>query len=261
MTAEGLRPCHGGLRNTRVYARRLRKSAERDESKLMRGSFRCGANFQRPGDPEVRTSHRWSATGMEGIELGGAAGAASRYTRNAVQVCPVRRRSQLPLLACSVLVPLFRVLLRHRTRDRSTSAAAGPRVLYVPRPGRASAPPAPRRRWSLVLRARPEAAEEGDLLGKKLYVGNLAFTTTSDDLRELFGQYGTVTSAQVMTDRETGRSRGFGFVEMSDGADEAIRALNLTSFQGRGLNVNEAKPREDRPRSGGGGYGGRRDRY
>jgi RNA recognition motif-containing protein len=96
-------------------------------------------------------------------------------------------------------------------------------------------------------------------LSKKLYVGNLAFGTTSDDLLALFGQDGTVTSAQVVTDRETGRSRGFAFVEMSTGGDEAIQALNLSSFQGRGLNVNEAKPREDRPRSSGGrgGYGGR----
>jgi RNA recognition motif-containing protein len=93
-------------------------------------------------------------------------------------------------------------------------------------------------------------------VSKKLYVGNLAFETTSDDLVGLFGQYGTVASAQVVTDRETGRSRGFAFVEMSDGAEAAIQALNLSSFQGRGLTVNEAKPREDRPRSGGGGYGG-----
>ena len=93
-------------------------------------------------------------------------------------------------------------------------------------------------------------------MSKKLYVGNLAFTTTSDDLAQLFGQYGAVTSAQVVTDRETGRSRGFAFVEMADGAEAAVQALNLSSFQGRGLNVNEAKPREDRPRSGGGGYGG-----
>ena len=97
-------------------------------------------------------------------------------------------------------------------------------------------------------------------MSKKLYVGNLAFGTTSDDLVALFGQHGTVTSAQVVTDRETGQSRGFAFVEMSDGADAAIQALNLSTFQGRGLNVNEAKPREDRPRSGGGGgrggYGG-----
>jgi RNA recognition motif-containing protein len=93
----------------------------------------------------------------------------------------------------------------------------------------------------------------------KLYVGNLAFGTTSDDLLGLFGQYGTVTSAQVVTDRETGRSRGFAFVEMSSGAAEAIAATNQREFQGRNLTVNEAKPREDRPRSGGGGgYGGSR---
>jgi RNA recognition motif-containing protein len=99
-------------------------------------------------------------------------------------------------------------------------------------------------------------------MSKKLYVGNLSFQATSDDLLELFGQHGQVTSAQVVTDRDTGRSRGFAFVEMASGGDEAIQALNLTSFQGRGLTVNEAKPREDRPRSGGtggrGGYGSAR---
>jgi RNA recognition motif-containing protein len=89
-----------------------------------------------------------------------------------------------------------------------------------------------------------------------LYVGNLSFTTTSDDLMGLFGEHGTVTSASIVTDRETGRSRGFGFVEMADGADAAIQATNMTSFQGRNLTVNEAKPREERPRSGGGGGGG-----
>ena len=94
-------------------------------------------------------------------------------------------------------------------------------------------------------------------MAKNLYVGNLPFGTTSEDLEQLFGQHGTVTRAQVMTDRETGRSRGFGFVEMSDGADTAIQALNGNQFQGRALTVNEAKPREDRPRGGGGGgYGG-----
>ena len=91
---------------------------------------------------------------------------------------------------------------------------------------------------------------------KKLYVGNLAFGTTADDLTNLFGQYGPVTSAQIVTDRETGRSRGFAFVEMSDGGDAAIQATNESEFQGRNLTVNEAKPREDRPRSGGGGGGG-----
>ena len=93
---------------------------------------------------------------------------------------------------------------------------------------------------------------------KRLYVGNLAFSATSDDLRELFGQYGGVTSADVIKDRETGRSRGFGFVEMSEGGEAAIEALNGTELQGRTLTVNEAKPREQR-RGGGGGYG--RDRY
>lgn len=90
-------------------------------------------------------------------------------------------------------------------------------------------------------------------MSKNLYVGNLSFDSTADDLRQAFGQYGTVTSATVITDRETGRSRGFGFVEMDDGGEEAIAALNGTELQGRTLKVNEARPREDR-RGGGGRY-------
>jgi RNA recognition motif-containing protein len=96
-------------------------------------------------------------------------------------------------------------------------------------------------------------------MSKNLYVGNLAYQTTADDLREAFGQYGTVTRAQVVADRETGRSRGFGFVEMENGAETAIENLNGALFQGRPLTVNEAKPREERPRSGG-GFGGDRPR-
>jgi len=94
------------------------------------------------------------------------------------------------------------------------------------------------------------------MASKNLYVGNLPFQTTQADLEQLFGQYGTVTRAQVIMDRETGRSRGFGFVEMSAGAEEAVAALNGAEYQGRRLTVNEAKPREERPRGGGGGYGG-----
>jgi RNA recognition motif-containing protein len=94
-------------------------------------------------------------------------------------------------------------------------------------------------------------------MAKKLYVGNISFDTTSDDLVQAFSQYGTVLGAQIVSDRDTGRSRGFAFVEMHDGADEAIQALHGTQLQGRTLTVNEAKPREDRPRGGGGGgYGG-----
>ena len=95
-------------------------------------------------------------------------------------------------------------------------------------------------------------------MSKNLFVGNLSFDTTADDLLEAFGQHGQVTRAQVISDRETGRSRGFGFVEMADGGDQAIAALNGAQFKGRNLNVNEAKPREERPRSGDrGGYGAR----
>jgi RNA recognition motif-containing protein len=98
-------------------------------------------------------------------------------------------------------------------------------------------------------------------MSKNIYVGNLSFDTTADDLIQLFGAHGTVTKAQVVSDRETGRSRGFGFVEMSDGGDQAITALTGAQHQGRTLTVNEAKPREDRPRSGGSAGNGRRDRY
>ena len=88
-------------------------------------------------------------------------------------------------------------------------------------------------------------------MAKNVYVGNLAFETTAADLEALFGQHGTVQRAQVATDRDTGRSRGFGFVEMSSGGDEAIAALNGSQLDGRTLKVNEARPREERPRSGG----------
>jgi len=98
-------------------------------------------------------------------------------------------------------------------------------------------------------------------MSTNIYVGNLPFTTTSDDLREWFTEFGTVSRAQVTTDRETGRSRGFGFVEMSDGGEAAIAALNGKEIGGRTLTVNEAKPRESGgggggPRGGGGGGGG-----
>ena len=94
-------------------------------------------------------------------------------------------------------------------------------------------------------------------MSKNIYVGNLPYTTTSDDLRSWFAEHGTVNRAQVATDRDTGRSRGFGFVEMSEGGDAAIAALDGAQVEGRTLKVNEAKPREDRPRTGStGGYGG-----
>ena len=93
---------------------------------------------------------------------------------------------------------------------------------------------------------------------KKLYVGNLPFNATADELREMFSPHGRVLSATIATDRDTGRSRGFGFVELVEGAEEAIQALNQARFGNRNLTVNEAKPREDRPRTGAssGGPGG-----
>src|SRR2546426_10396792 len=100
-------------------------------------------------------------------------------------------------------------------------------------------------------------------MGSKLYVGNLSYNTTGSDLEQLFSAHGTVNSAEVIADRETGRSQGFGFVQMGSDAEAqaAIAALNGKEHDGRALTVNEAKPREDRPRGGGGGgsrggYGG-----
>ncbi len=93
----------------------------------------------------------------------------------------------------------------------------------------------------------------------KLYVGGLPYSVSDDQLRELFTPYGNVESAQVITDKYTDRSRGFGFVEMSseEEAQKAIAGLNGTQLEGRSLTVNISKPREDRPRGGGGGGGGR----
>ena len=98
-------------------------------------------------------------------------------------------------------------------------------------------------------------------MSMKLYVGNLSFQTSSSDLQELFGQAGTVESASVVEDRDTGRSRGFGFVEMSskEEGQAAIAQFNGKEVNGRALNVNEAKPREDRGGNRGGGFGGKRN--
>ncbi len=81
-------------------------------------------------------------------------------------------------------------------------------------------------------------------MSKRIYVGNLPFSSTEEELRTLFSQYGDVTSVSLITDRETGSPRGFGFVEMEEGADKAISALDNTELGGRNLRVNEAKPRE-----------------
>ena len=102
-------------------------------------------------------------------------------------------------------------------------------------------------------------------MGNKLYVGNLAYSVRDDSLHQAFSQFGTVTSAKVMMDRDTGRSKGFGFVEMGSDAEaqSAINGMNGQALEGRAVVVNEARPREERPggfggggRSGGGGYGG-----
>lgn len=99
---------------------------------------------------------------------------------------------------------------------------------------------------------------------KNIYVGNLSFKTTQDELRDLFAQFGEVSSVNLITDRMTGQSKGFGFVVMETGGDEAIEKLNQTQIGGRTLTVNEARPREENrpsgPRRSGGGFGGGGDR-
>ncbi len=99
---------------------------------------------------------------------------------------------------------------------------------------------------------------KGFVMSKNIFVGSLAWGTTSEGLEQAFAQYGVVTSAKVINDRETGRSKGFAFVEMETGGDEAIQALNGSDLDGRQIVVNEARPREERGGGGGGrgGYGG-----
>ena len=87
-------------------------------------------------------------------------------------------------------------------------------------------------------------------MSKRIYVGNLPFSASDDEIRSLFGEHGEVEAVNLITDRDTGRPRGFGFVEMSSGADEAIRALHQTDMGGRALNVNEARPRQERSNRG-----------
>ena len=101
-----------------------------------------------------------------------------------------------------------------------------------------------------------------EVAGMKLYVGNLSFESTENEIRELFGQFGEVSEVNLITDRETGRPRGFGFVEIADdnAGREAIGALDGKEFGSRQIKVNEAKPRTDRG-GGGGGGGGQRQRW
>ena len=98
-------------------------------------------------------------------------------------------------------------------------------------------------------------------MGRKLYVGNLPFSTTEGELEELFGRMGSVESVNVIRDMATGRARGFAFVEMAteEDAQKAVKELDQQDLGGRSLTVNEAKPKPDRPR--GGGFGGGRDRW
>ncbi len=137
--------------------------------------------------------------------------------------------------------------------DRST---AGPGVAtyrrLLPREGRPG-----RADWSVSV-DRWRAWQRAIAMAKRLYVGNLKYTVTSEHLQELFEQFGAVSSAQVLSDRETGRSRGFGFVEMpnDDEAQAAIETLDGQDHDGRRLTVNEARPRTPGGGGGGGGYRG-----
>jgi len=98
-------------------------------------------------------------------------------------------------------------------------------------------------------------------MAKRLYVGNLPYSVTEDDIRTMFEEYGAVDAVDLISDRETGQSRGFGFVEMADDdASEAIAALNGTDYGGRSLRVNEARPKRERDFGGGGGGGGYKQR-
>ena len=92
-------------------------------------------------------------------------------------------------------------------------------------------------------------------MSKRIYVGNLPFSASDDEIRSLFGEHGEVEAVNLITDRDSGRPRGFGFVEMSSGADEAIKALHQTDMGGRALNVNEARPRQERSNRGNGSQG------
>ena len=100
-------------------------------------------------------------------------------------------------------------------------------------------------------------------MGKKLYVGNLTYSVNDDSLQQYFSEFGTIASAKVIMDRDSGRSKGFGFVEMSTDAEAqaAISGMNGKVIDGRGMTVNEARPMEPRTGGGGGGYSGGRNSY
>jgi hypothetical protein len=141
------------------------------------------------------------------------------------------------------------------TKRRESFPSNDPPHFFASRPGGSP-------RWSLslaqeVLLGLFSFAGRMFSVGTRLYVGNLSYNVTNQTLESLFSEHGRVKSAQVVQDRDTGRSKGFGFVEMTDGseAQAAIQALNLKEVEGRCLTVNEARPREERG-GGGGGYGG-----
>jgi hypothetical protein len=106
--------------------------------------------------------------------------------------------------------------------------------------------PATRRLGAKISKLPVHATGQEFQMSKKIYVGNLPFSATEEQIQQMFAAHGTVESVALITDRETGRPRGFGFVEMSSGASEAIQALNEKDMDGRNLKVNEARPREDR---------------
>jgi RNA recognition motif-containing protein len=113
------------------------------------------------------------------------------------------------------------------------------------------------------LKLFPDEEKGNPKVGKKLYVGGLSYSTTEESLENLFAQAGVVESARIITDRDTGRAKGFGFVEMSNDseASRAITLLNGIDFEGRNITVNEARPQTDRPQRGGYRGGGYNNRY
>ena len=157
---------------------------------------------------------------------------------------------------------LFSHSVARSQRPATESLPRMERPAILPHAFDCSPAPAARRQTSLRFSAEVSHSQIAHLEAtrlKNIFVGNLDFNTSEEELRQMFEAYGQVDRVSIMTDRDTGRSRGFGFVEMTNAseADKAIAALNGTDLGGRALKINEAQPKTDRPRAGGGGGGKR----